>query len=63
MTCEVGPRVARVASPFYYFLKFLKKSVSVGYRTGIYPSNPSNPRSKPVYFKPWDANPLFFVLL
>jgi hypothetical protein len=25
MTCKVGPRVARVASPFYYFLKFFKK--------------------------------------
>jgi hypothetical protein len=30
MTCEVGPRVARVANPFYYFLKFFKKSVSMG---------------------------------
>ena len=51
MTCEVGPRVARVASPFYYFLKFFKKKRKHGGKTGIYPSNPSNPRTKQLYFK------------
>ena len=43
MTCGVGPRVARVASPFYYFLKFFKKKRKRGGKTGIYPCNPSNP--------------------
>ena len=29
ITYKLGPRVARVVTPFYYFLKFFKKSVSV----------------------------------
>ena len=43
MTCDVGPRVARVASPFYSFLKFFKIKRKCGGKAGIYPSNPSNP--------------------
>jgi hypothetical protein len=29
MTYKLGPRVARVVTPFYYFLKNFKKSVSI----------------------------------
>ena len=55
MTCDVGPRVARVASPFYYFLKFFKKSVSVGVRLEYTPATLATLAGCPdklVYFYP-----------